>query len=232
MRWCLIFSKLEEKLESSLGGALISPSPLCVSSWIEAMVLMGEEASAGRSLRKCVGAFGCLNGWVGMFSVFNGGKGRDARQAEWLWVVSPTKNDPLSCMTPGCPLCVFEWRMCLGWSERKPELYFTHKAFVAHFQIHKVFQESNCCGNQGQTGFGGGGEYFTKSCSPFRKITSLMAMPFVVPELPDSHTCTSLHSQLSDSRELLFLPGEHLILCAALKVITTNLYVLKHTQLT
>ena len=188
-------SRLQEKLQYHLH---LSVRLLGLRQWFS----WRRKHLPEGGLWKCVGVFGCLEGWVGTLSVLSGGRAKMLHGLKCSrWCPQPRTLDPLPCMTAGCLLCVPEWRMCLGRSEPKTELYFTHRVFGAHFQMHKVFQEGDSCGNQGKTGFGGGGNV-PKIRSPFRKIGPLMAMPPVAHELPESHSCNSLYSQLSDSRGL------------------------------
>lgn len=124
---------LQEKLQYRL---YLSLCLLVSRQWFS----RGRKHLPEGDLRKCVGVFGCLSGWVGLLSGLRGGKGRDARQAERLRMVFSTQNSLSSalrdCWVPA--VCAGVGNM-FGMIEANTELYFTHKVFAAHFQMHKLF---------------------------------------------------------------------------------------------
>lgn len=82
---------LQEKLQY---GLYLSLCLLGLRRWFP----RGRKHLPEGDLRKCVGVFGCLSGWVGLLSALSGGKGRDARQAERLRMVFPTQNSLSSAL--------------------------------------------------------------------------------------------------------------------------------------
>lgn len=96
----------------------------------------------------------------------------------------PNQELPLPCMTTWGPSVYSQQRMCLEWSESKPELHFTHRHKEYLFHVLTVVE------NQGKTDFCFVWA-FTKSCSSFGRIRSLMAMTLVVFVTKTTYLCWS-----------------------------------------
>lgn len=133
-----------------------------------------------------------------MLSTLSGGRGRDARQAAMLQMVpQPRTLYPLACTTAECLFCVAEGRTCLGLKRNSVLL----TSICCTFSNAQSFPGKRLLWKSRKDWIWRWGEH-SQELFTFQKDQIPDGNAACGRELPESHSCISLHSQLSDSRGL------------------------------